>query len=151
MDATEAPGKLIAWVEAVIPAIQSAYDYVPASKPEGLPDLVVEVARTELVRDGAERFGVWNLQQVMIDVFTCNLSIMVDNGDPQQAAADLRGYRDLLIADARSNPTLRGNVLVASPFMVADFTQPFVEYEDGTRGREMTLTIDIGDLVEATT
>lgn len=150
MTAEDAPGKLIDWVEAVIPELAHSYDYVPASKPEGLPDLIVEVARTELERDGAERFGVMNLQQVFLDVYTCNLSIMVSNDDPAAAALTLRQFRDRLIADARSNPTLRGNVLVASPYMVADFTQPFVEYEDGTRGREMTLTIEVGDPVEAT-
>ena len=79
------------------------------------------------------------------------MSFMVDNALTDQAAAQLRDFEARLLESVLKDATLGGRVPIASPQMEFDFTAPFVEYEDGTKGREMTMTIAVGHLVEATT
>ena len=84
----------------------------------------------------------------MVEGYDLELAFMVDNQDPEAAATSLRSYRDLLSAAVRATPDLGGRVPFRSPFVSFDFTPPFVEYEDGTTGREMTMQLTVGDLVE---
>lgn len=139
------------WVEATLPELTSVYDHVPALKPTGLPDAVVEVS-TSGVRDAADtRFRYWGaLQQRDVYFVEAAVSFMVDNSDTEAAAATLRRYESTLLASVLQDATLGSRVPFASPFVEFDFTSPFVEYADGTRGREMSMTIAVGDLVETT-
>lgn len=143
------PAALLTWANGVIPELNGSYDYIPASKPEALPDIICEVARTRVQMGGGDEFPMWNIQQQAVEVYECSLAIMVDNADPQAAAAQLRRFRDLLAAAALTDETLAGEVPFRSPLISFDFTPPFVEYEDGTKGREMTMTLTVGDFVEA--
>lgn len=140
---------LVAWATSVLPELQGAYDHSPDMKPEALPDLVVEVQRSETTLDGAQRFADRRLQQRLIEAHDFALSIMVNNDDPQVAAAQLRDFGHRLAVAWRSSQTLGGRVPIRDPFCQIDYTTPFVEYEDGTKGRELTMLVAVGDLVEA--
>ena len=137
--------------ETVLPELVATYDHVPSYKPGGLPDVVVEAARTGLDDIAATRFRFWRIQQRSVYYVEASLSFMVDNADTAAAAAQLRDFEARLFASVIGDATLGGRVPIASPVVEFDFTSPFVEYEDGTKGREMTMTIAVGDLVEATT
>jgi hypothetical protein len=148
MNAETLPNDIVTWVSGVLPELAAAYDFVPASKPDPLPDVIVEVIRTSVVADGGEVFPFWQLQQRHVEVFEVSLAFMVDNQDPEAAATQLRNFRDRLRDAVLPDETLSGAVGFRSPFVSFDFTPPFVEYEDGTKGREMTMTLTVGDLVE---
>ena len=148
MDTNAMCDALAEWAQETVPAIESAYTHLPGSKPEALPDVIVELTRSYIQRGGGEQFPFWQLQEMHVEGYDCQLAIMVDNSDPDAAATALRGYRDLLAAAVRAQPTLAGRVPFRSPFVSFDFTPPFVEYEDGTTGREMTMSLTVGDLVE---
>lgn len=130
------------------PPIQGSYPYIPSSKTTALPDVVVEVAEKTLVIDDP-RFPFAALQQTFIRVWSLGVSIMVDNTSPDDAAEQLEDYADQLEAAIFQDSTLGGTVPFVSPFLNFDFTAPFVEYPDGTRGREMNMTMHVGELVEA--
>jgi hypothetical protein len=143
-DAVQALG---AWARATIDELIANYDHVPASKPEGLPDVVVEAARTGIAGAEDTRFRYWaQLQQANVYFVESTLSFMVDNSDPASAAALLRSMENRLLMSVIRDATLGGRVPFASPLIEFDFTGPFVEYVDGTKGREMTMTIAVGDL-----
>lgn len=150
MTSEEATVALAAWAQEILPELLTAYDAVPDAKPEGLPDCVVEVARTGVLPPGDTRFALYQLQQALVYSCEANVSFMVDNADPFAAARLLRSFEDRLIKAALGDPTLGGRVPFSSPQIEFDFTSPLVEYGDGTRGREMTMTIAVGDLVEGT-
>lgn len=141
---------LMEWSQSVLPELVGAYDHVPAVKPQGLPDVVVEAGRSGIQMAPDTRFRYWDLQQAAIYFVEGSLSFMVDNSDPAAAAAQLRDFETRLRDSVLQDATLGGRVTMASPLMEFDFTSPFVEYGDGTKGREMTMTIAVGDLVEAT-
>lgn len=150
MDSEAAVTALVAWVPTVIPEVAGrVYDHVPAAKPLGLPDVVIESARTGIEPGGSGRFAFWQLQQAVIYFVEASVSVMVDNDDTALAARLLRSMEARLLRSVLEDTTLGQRVPFTSPLVEFDFTGPYVEYEDGTRGREMTMTLAVGDLVEA--
>lgn len=149
-----------AWAEASAPELTGrSYDYVPGAKPKGLPDVVVELQQLAVVQEDPD-FPFAALQQIpALRVASLELSIMagVMPADPssetavdeahEAASAHLRALAALL-GDAlvgEGGETLDGRVPLSSPFHVFDFTRPFVEYDDGTRGREVRMTIKLAE------
>lgn len=136
------------WITAVTDPPVSSYAMAPSMKDQALPDVVVEVATHRMtIQDPL--FPLRQLQQQWIRVWTVAASIMVENNVEATAAIALEDYADQLTAALQRDGSLSGNVPFASPFISFDFTAPFVEYPDGTRGREMTAVIHVGELVEA--
>lgn len=141
---------VVAWVRDVLPEIgeDSAYDYVPEGKAGALPDVVAEVGRIRMATNDPA-FPFSSIQQRYITIYEVALSIMVDNDDSKAAAATLRDFARRLGASLmRSGGNLGGRVPFVSPFFTFDFTRPFVRYQDGTKGREVTMDMSIGQLVE---
>jgi len=137
---------LVAWVRATIPALTDGFNYEPTEKTT-LPDVVV-VLDTSTIELGDSTFPLHAIQQRVIQRYDCTISLMVDNEDPGQAATTLRSYADALRAELLKDGTLGQRVPVASPFVTFDYTPPFVVYPDGTRGREMTMTISVAEYAE---
>jgi hypothetical protein len=131
-----------------VPDLEAGYPYAPATKPEPMPDVVVTLIRTFVQQGPGDAFTVWQLQQQLVEAYEYQLSFTVENLDPSLAAEQLRAFRDQLIEAVLLQPTLKGRVPFRSPFASFDFDPAFVEYEDGTTGREMTMTLTIGDLAE---
>lgn len=138
---------VLAWVEQTCPEIQGAYDYAPSGKAQGLPDCVAEITDTALGYS-SPLFPKLQIEQALLMVYTMQLSFMVDNGDPEAAAHLLRDLSDRLLDAALDDGTLGGRVPFISPTISFDFSTPYVEYEDGTFGREMTMSLSVGGLVE---
>lgn len=138
-----------AWVVDVCdPAVATSYAYVPEAKPGPMPDVVIDIlARKSAVDDPL--FPMWQIQQKWIRVWTVEASIMVDNSDRAAAAEQLNDYVDQLEAEAMKDGSLGGRVQMISPFFSFDLSHPFVEWGDGTRGREMSMTLAVGELMEA--
>jgi hypothetical protein len=149
MTADAVVAALVAWARATLPALAGGYSYTPAGKTQALPDVVADHATIEYVLEDPQRFPMLGFQQRLLAVHSVGLSFMVDNTDEAAAAAALRGYADALAASLLRDGTLGGRVPLCSPIMTFDFTRPFVEYQDGTRGREMTLEMFVADPVEA--
>jgi hypothetical protein len=138
---------VLAWVADVCPEIQGTYDYAPSGKEQGLPDCVAEITDTSLGYS-SPLFPKAQIEQALLMVYTMQLSFMVDNGDPQAAARLLRDLSDRLLDAALDDGTLGGRVPFVSPSISFDFSTPYVEYEDGTFGREMTMSLSVGGLVQ---
>lgn len=137
------------WVLATLPELAAARHYLTAEKSE-LPDVMADVAHKRLVRGPDERFPFAQLQQAGVRVFDCELSLMVESsgGTADQAETEqLRDFGARLEASLLSDATLGGRVQMASPLAEFDYSSPFVEWADGTRGRQLVVTLAVGELV----
>jgi hypothetical protein len=143
-DAIEA---IVEWLRDVNPELLFGYAYPPVQK-NTLPDVVVECDRS-LLELGDTDFPLYDIQQHLIRRWDLTISFMVENTDPGAAASLLRTFEDRVTTQVLSDSTLGRRVPFISPFVTFDYTPPFVEYADGTRGREMTLSLSVGELVEA--
>lgn len=146
------------WINEVIPALERSYPYVTAGK-ANLPDAMIDVQEKSITRGkGDERFPWAELQQRTLKVFDIQVSLMVDRGDvatpDEREKADELGTVQLQefgaeLEDALlSQPTLGDRVQMASPYHNANYALPFVKYADGTRGRQMTFSMSVGELVD---
>lgn len=135
------------WLTEVLPELQAVYPYSPLTKSNGLPDAVIEIEASGL-RVSDEDFPLRGIQQRLIERWDLGISFMVLNEDAEGAATMLRDFQDRCLSEVLSDSTLRGRVPFVSPFVTFDYTPPFVEYADGTRGREMTMSLSVGQLVE---
>lgn len=140
---------VVAWVAEIIPEVApNTYNHVPTGKVKGLPDVAVDILTNEVKLDDPE-FRLISLQQVAVDVRLLALSFMVEAGVDEagaEAATDLlRTFVDRVKAGLLADHTLGRRVPLASPFMVVDYEPAFVEYADGTRGREVTVQVRVGE------
>lgn len=140
---------VVAWVADIIPEVApNTYNHIPTGKVKGLPDVAVEILTTEVKLDDPE-FGLFALQQVAVDIRGLALSFMVEAGideaDAEAATDQLRTFVDRVKAGLLADHTLGNRVPAASPFMLVDYEPAFVEYADGTRGREVTVQMRVGE------
>jgi len=146
------------WVNDVIPELVKSYPYVTAGKAD-LPDAMIDVQEKSIQRGkGDERFPWAELQQRSLKVFDIQISLMVDRGDvatPEErekadeaGTVQLQEFGAALEEALLSQPTLGDRVQMASPYHSANYALPFVKYADGTRGRQMTMSMSVGELVD---
>lgn len=144
---------VVEWVAEIVPAVaENTYTYLPAGKAKGLPDVAVDIVTSEIVREDQD-FQLMALQQVVLHVRRLALSFMVESGVTEEQAKGatdtLRSFFDALVAGALADHTLGGRLALASPFLTVDYEPAFVEYADGTRGREMTVQLAVAEPLQA--
>lgn len=142
MSSNDVVQAVVQWANAAVPQLEGSYTYTPTGKTERLPDVVADTGTIEHVYEDP-RFPMLAAQQVLLAVHSVGLSIMVENSMPQVAAEQLRDWADALSASLLDDGTLGGRVPMCSPIHSFDFTRPFVEYADGTRGRELTMELTV--------
>jgi hypothetical protein len=146
VDDALAPLACVEWAREVNPEIVSGFDHEVDFK-TGLPDVIATLDDSS-VRVGDANFPFSSIQQRFVATWSITLSFMVDDSDPDAADALLKTFANRLKASALQDGTLGGRVPFISRLMSFDYTNPFVEYQDGTRGREMTMQLTVGELVE---
>lgn len=142
-----------AWAVATCPELSgSSYEFHPSQKSKPLPDIAVEVndvstgyTPSDVGLEGPVGGAGW--QQAMFRAWIIELMLMVDPTDPGAAETQLKGFSDALQNSVLSDNTLGNTVPWVNRRMKSTFTPPFVQFEDGTRGRLMTMTIVAGEVV----
>lgn len=135
------------WSREVLPALLVGAHYLPDTKTQ-LPDVAVDVEEKSIALSDP-RFPTAMFQQVAIRVFEVVCVFMVENspGSAEAETEQLRSFGADLERSLLSDGTLGGRVPIASPLMSFDYRLPFVQYPDGTRGRQMTLSFPVGETV----
>lgn len=138
------------WIAGELPALKIVRPFIVAQKTE-LPDAMVDVVEKSVEQE-SEEFPFSQLQQVMLRVFRVETYFMVESaGNPaadEAETAELRGYGATLESSLLEDATLGGRVELASPIMSFDYDQPFIQYADGTRGRQMIFRGAVGEIVQ---
>lgn len=151
MTETELVQAILAWVVEHVPEVDgSTYDYMPAGKAKGLPDVAAEIVSTEIAQRDPD-FPLGDIQQVALKIRRLGLSFMVasgvDEAGSRAATLELRTFVDRLSGALIDDHTLGGRVQLASPYLIVDYQPAFVEYADGTRGRQMTAQLAVAELL----
>jgi hypothetical protein len=99
-----------------------------------------------------ERFRSIDIEQTAIRVFELEcafLTALPDEPNRDEAeTAQLRDFGSRLEASLLTDGTLGGRVEAASPLMRINYRLPFVQYGDGTRGRQMTAEFPVAESVQ---
>lgn len=144
---------LKAWVAVVIPDVAGkVYIAPPASKDLGLPDCVLALLAEEPVLDGEQFPYLAGIQQVEGYTLRFGLSFMVqvpsnDVGGEATADRAVRAYAEALKMALRSDDAALGDRELLGRAPAFDYDPPFVQYQDGTRGREMTCALAVAQLL----
>lgn len=142
---------VVEWAREQLPELNEGRSWLTAHKTK-LPDVVADVAEKAIVlRD--ERFPRLDIEQAALRVFEVEMSFMVDKqtGDTadREETMQLRDFGARLEASLASDGTLGDRVFAASPVGATfSYRLPFVQYEDGTRGRQMALSFPIAEPVQ---
>lgn len=139
------------WVRAVLPDLAEGRSWITAQKTL-LPDVVVDVAE-KAIAVSDERFPQLDISQAALRLFEVEMALMVEKavGDPDSEADEketvkLREFGAALEASLLTDGTLGGRVFAASPVDARfNYRLPFVEYADGTRGRQMTFSFPVAE------
>lgn len=143
------------WARATLPALQAGTAFLAATRHQ-LPDVQVDVQTKQRLIGPDDRFPFTELQQVNLIVWDAELQFMVETqDDPTDNTAEaeqkqLWGFADAaddaIIADPQLGGVLADDC-IASPLTAWDFASPFVQYDDGTRGRMALLSIAVAQIV----
>lgn len=142
----EVCGAVLEWVLEAVPELEGGKPYLTETTDYPLPDVLVDCSTAGVTRDVSD-FPHLQIEQAVIYQWTIELSVLADNTDSAAAAQFLRTVETRTIASLLSDGTLGERVPFVSPFVAYDYTPPFIERPDGTRGREMTMAMAVGELV----
>lgn len=151
MTTTELAATILEWAREAAPALLGGYTYEPRGKTQALPDVVVEISNHRRVQEDP-RFPLWQMQQRTARLWTWDvvLSVMVDTGDDEasaSAAADeVRALADTLLDAVEADLTLGGRVASTWLELEADFAPGYVQYPDGSTGRDVRLALTVAEL-----
>lgn len=140
------------WALETCPDLVQGYHWLSAQK-GALPDVMVTVDEKAIVQTHPA-FPYAVLEQVDLRVFEVFVAFMAENdGGPSEAdrleTFQLREFGRLIEEALHADATLGDRVPMASPFATFDYRLPFVEYPDGTRGRQMTVTMYVAEPIES--
>jgi len=136
-----------AWVVATLPALQESRHFLSGQKTL-LPDVMVDVAEKRIAT-GDERFPFAQIQQAWLRVFELDLLFMVEHhgGEADKdEQEELRAYGRDLEGSLLEDATLGDRVQMASPNAIFNYRLPFVQYADGTRGRQLSVNLAVAEL-----
>ncbi len=143
-----------AWIVEIIPGMDGkTYDYHASQKSHPFPDAAIEV---DEVRQGDTPRDVgmddinaapqgW--EQAVYRSWTIRVILITDEDPPTEAEANLQEWSDTNQDAVLSDRTLGGRVQWVSHNVRSGFTPPFVEFEDGARGRMVTVEMLVGAAV----
>lgn len=143
---------LAVWIGTTVPDVAGkVYKAPPASKDLGLPDCIVGLLSEDPDLDDAQFPALAAIQQVEGYTLRFGLSFMVQvaAGVEGELAADqlVRGYAEAVKRAVRADDAALGARELIGRGPSFDYDPPFVQYQDGTRGREMTCQLAVAQLL----
>lgn len=147
----EIADSIVAWTRTQLAAIKTGYAFPADQKTGLLPDVAAEIQHVRLRRTDAEDFPIGGVEQVLLRVFDFNLMFLVEPEPADVATKQLEEFVDTMTAAILADPSM-GELLpnvALSPVFDTSFTPPFVEFEDGTRGRMATMELKVGEVIDS--
>lgn len=144
---------LVAWAAAKLPALLGTYDHEPDERTARFPDAMVAFQGIRYLATQPTGAGmqIEQVQQRKTRLYDCHLILTVDPSDADAASDQLLVFADTLGNDAAKDRTLGNRVAWIAEEFEFSFQPPFVEYDDGTKGRAMTMKLTVADSVAITT
>lgn len=138
------------WVAETCPGISTTYDHEPKAK-TSFPE-VSAVIKTVTHADAPQQPAnqLQQIEQARAKVYEADLVIIVDPEPPDGADDALKGFADALADAAEADGTLGERVFGIGPRFSFDFhpDTPLLEFDDGSRGRRMTASFTVAELMQ---
>jgi hypothetical protein len=146
---------VVAWAGEVLEiGTGSQAAYPQAGKFHELPD-VAAVVQHRAQREGGDEhyFPFADLQETWLVIYVLEVSVMVEVEGKDEASAKaaheyLEQATDALADAIYDDATLSGHLTgkqMASPTFTVDLSSPFIEYDDGTRGRAFFASMAVAE------
>ncbi len=136
------------WGVEVLPEVQEAYDHATDER-AGLPDIAVEVTGWRITAGPVDqRLAKLQVQQQDMKVTDLEFILVVAPEPAETAEDQLKDFSDRLVDALLQDPSLGNRVAWVNNNPRVSFRPPLVEFEDGTRGRIVTLFLQVGQTVE---
>lgn len=139
--------QLEAWAVASVPAL-SAYDFPPEEITMALPLVIAEIQLGATANLDAAFPGFGQYQQTFLRTWVVDLTIFASPDPAWTASYALYGYVDALHAVITKGAQLQEGV-VLSQFYRANYNPPEAEYSDGTKMRQVTVTVTVAEMIGA--
>lgn len=153
MDATQASAALEAWAKATCPDLVGSYHHNPSRKTAPLPDVAASCG-SEQVRRNAPELGIavvdQGLEQADVHVLNMEMLLMAPPEPAAAATAQLQTFVAQLSAALLADDTLGGRVVGASRYFQASYDPPYIEFDDGTKGRCCFFNFAVAELAVTT-
>lgn len=150
-DAADVAAAIVDWVMETVPDLAGAYDYAAEKRDEPLPDVACEVTDEAVVPNPPQLMpAVPGIDQTpLFHVLGADLLLVVDPDPPREAAQALNGYvRSLAVSLLPEGKRLASGLFI-SPLFTAGYRPPFVEFDDGQRGRLATVRLTVAEPINA--
>ena len=145
--------EVVEWVMETVPDLRGAYDYAAEKRDEPLPDVACEI--TDEAFDNrppsflSER-SVPGIDQIALyHLLSAELLLVVDPEPPRGASRALNGYVAAIATSLLPEGKALGSGLFISPLFTAGYRPPFVEFDDGQRGRLATVRLTVAESIDA--
>lgn len=139
--------ELVNWAGDLLPALNGKYSFAPEYKDKGLPDVACEIVNVRKSVESPEQgWALEHIEQRSMRIYEAELLFMVPPEPPQDASNALADFIDTLTESLEAG-ALRDSFSSVSTEYNASFRPPFVEFDDGTRGRQVTLQITVGERI----
>lgn len=141
---------VVAWAVEELPALQGSYDHPEPDRLYPLPDVMAAVTGIRILDAAPAGLPtIGQIEQTLARVRDLRVIFAVDPTDPDEASAQVEGFADTLTDSLLADHTLGGRVPGASPTVTWSFEPPFIEFDDGTKARQATLTLVVAEPVPA--
>lgn len=147
----EIANAIVVWAREHLAAIKTGYAFPADQKTGDLPDVAAEIQHIRLQRTSPENFPAAGIEQVLVRLYEFNLIFLVEPDPADTATEQLEEFVDVITAAILADPSM-GELLpntAITPVFDASFSPPFVEFEDGTRGRIATMELKVGEIVDS--
>ena len=139
--------KLETWATDTVPEL-SSYDFPPEEITSALPLVMAEVQIGAAVDIDAAFPGFAQYQQTFLRTWVVDLTIFASPDPAWTASYALYEYVDALHAVITKGARLQEGV-VMSQFYRANYNPPEAEYSDGTKMRQVTVTVTVAEMIGA--
>lgn len=130
------------------PELIGKYEFPPEYKDQKLPDVACEITDVSIREVNTEPgFNLESIEQRRMRVYSIELMFMTPPDPPDLATFALYDFIDLLTTNLESGG-LKNQYYFVSRTYQANFRPAFVEFDDGTRGRQATLALEVGERIK---
>ena len=150
MTTREITDEIVAWADQLIPELEYAFNHA-TDEHGGLPDIAVEVTGINFTTAPVEgRLAkLQQIEQTRTKIWDLEVILVVPPDPAQDAENMLKDFSDRLLDDFLVPAgNIRSRFAWVNDTPRVSFRPPLVEFEDGTRGRIVTLFMQVGQQVE---
>lgn len=138
---------LVDWAAGLVNLDDNKYSFPAEYKDKGLPDVACELVRVRVRQDADDPgWRVESVEQKRLRLYEVEIIFMVPPDPPQEATEALTDYIDTVTVNLENNG-LKDKYHLVDANYTANFRPPFIEFDDGTRGRQVTLQLTVGERI----